>query len=185
MKNTRIASRYARALLDFAIEKDLLESCCDDMKLVSTVCSENRELVKMLQSPIIKTDKKRSIIKEIFGSSINELSLTFLDIIVRKGREADIPEISRQFIEIYKDYKHIYTVHLQTASAAGKEIKTSIEGLLKKAIDGSLEMHEDIDESLIGGFILRWGDNKYDASIKNQLSKLKRSFSKKIYIRNY
>ena len=86
MKGTILASRYAKSLLTLSIQNNILEEVKNDMKMIYDVCQENRDLQLLLKSPIINIDKKQSILKELFGSSINKVTLAFLNIITFKRR---------------------------------------------------------------------------------------------------
>ena len=123
MKEIKLASRYAKALFDFALEQKMLEQVKDDMDLVVAVCKQNRDFRLMLQSPIIFTDKKESIITEIFGKHIQKISYHYLLIITRKNRESLIDGIAKQFIEQYKEFKNMTTAELATAVEIDPEME--------------------------------------------------------------
>lgn len=185
MKETKIASRYAKALFDFALEQKVTEQVKNDMDLIVSVCSNNKDFRLMLTSPLIYSEKKEAIIAEIFGKHIQEMTLQFLFIITRKRREAFIEGIARQFIELYKEYKNITTAELVTARELGSELRDKVIAELKNQTKGEIELIEKIKEELIGGFVLSYKDYQYDASIKKQIKKLRREFDTNLYIRGF
>ncbi len=185
MKETKIASRYAKALFDFALEQKVPEQVKNDMDLIVSVCSNNKDFKLMLTSPLIYSEKKEAIIAEIFGKHIQEMTLQFLIIITRKRREAFIEGIARQFIELYKEYKNITTAELTTARELGSELREKVIAELKAQTKGEIELIEEIKEELIGGFVLSYKDYQYDASIKKQIKKLRREFDTNLYIRGF
>ncbi len=185
MKEIKLASRYAKALFDFAIEQNVLEQVKDDMDLVVTVCKQNRDFRLMLDSPIIFTDKKETIITEIFGKHIQKISYHFLLIITRKNREALIDGIAKQFIEQYKEFKNITTAELATAVPLDPKVRENVIALLKEQTQGEIELIEEIKEEMIGGFVLSYSDFQYDASIKKQIKELKKEFATNLYIRGF
>ena len=185
MKEIKLASRYAKALFDFAIEQNVLEQVKKDMDLVVSVCKQNRDFKLMLQSPIIFADKKEAIITEIFGKQIQKISFHFLLIITRKNRESLTDGIAEQFIEQYKEFKNITTAELATAVPLDKEVKENIITLLKNQTQGEIELIEKIKEDLIGGFVLSYNDFQYDSSIKKQIKELKKEFDTNLYIRGF
>ena len=71
MEGTRAASRYAKAFIDLALEQNSLESAYTDMKYIAEVCASTHEFVTFLKSPIIKTDKKQAVLKEIFNDKLS------------------------------------------------------------------------------------------------------------------
>ena len=185
MTEIKLASRYAKALFDFSIEQDVLEQVKDDMKLVVSVCKQNREFRLMLESPIIYTDKKEAIIIEIFGKHIQKSSRHYLLIIIRKKRESLVEGIAYQFIEQYKEYKNITTAELATAIQLDPEVKNNVITLLEDQTKGEIELIEEIKEELIGGFVLSYKDYQYDSSIKKQIKELKKEFDTNLYIRGF
>ena len=185
MKETKIANRYAKALFDLALEQNLIDKVKADMDQVVTVCQQNKDFRLMLKSPIIFTDKKEAILKEVFEKSLEQISFFFLMIITRKKREAIIDSIAQQYVVIYKDYKNITDAQLSTAVEIDKAIKDKLIDLLKEQTKGEIELETSVDEDLIGGFVLDYDNKKYDASIRKQIKKLQRDFDQNLYIREF
>jgi len=184
MKNTRATYRYAKALLDLSKEQGSLESCKDDMQTIMSVCKGSRELVLLLKSPVIKTDKKLAILKEVFANC-SELSLSFITIIAKKKREALLADIAEKFLAIYQKNLGIEKVRLTTASPIQEDTREKIIAFVHQQGVKSIELVEQVDQNLIGGLILRLGDQQLDASIKTQINDLKQSFSKNLYIKDF
>ncbi len=185
MKQGKIAIRYAKALFDFSIEQNILEEAFQDMTLIFNVSKENKNFRKLLVNPIIKTTKKQTIIREIFQKHIHEITLKFLILITNKRRDIYIESIAAQFIELYKDYKNIKTVYLQTAIEIDEKIRNSIISILKDETQSEIELIEDVKKNLIGGFVLKVDDKLFDASIRNKISKLSREFDVNIYEKGF
>lgn len=185
MKETRVAIRYAKSLLGLAKDQDVLELVKNDMVLISQTCAENRDFQVMLKSPIVKADKKLSILKAIFESQVNQMTIAFIEIITKKGREAFLEEISESFISQYRVFKNITTAIVKTAVPMTAEMKAQLMELIKKSAQGDVELVEEVDADLIGGFVLRISDQQVNASIQNQLHKLKREFDANPYIKEY
>ncbi|RLD60746.1 MAG: ATP synthase F1 subunit delta [Bacteroidetes bacterium] len=181
MKETKVAKRYAKALFDLAIEQDILEKIKADALLIEDVCISNRDFMMVLRSPIIKEVKKIKIMKDIFGKHIQNMTMLFLNIITRNRRENIIPEIASQFIEIYKEHKNIITAHLTTAVKLGPEVSNMINTLMKEQTKAEIELHEDVEESIIGGFVLEFDEKQYDASIVKYLHDLRKEFDKNLF----
>ncbi len=181
MKEKKIAKRYAKALFDLAVEQNVLEKIKADAMLVNSVCVSNRDFMLVLRSPVIKDVKKIKIIKDIFGDKVQKMTLVFLNIITRNRREAFVPEIATQFIEIYKEYKNIVTAYLTTAVKLDSGISTKINSLLKEQTKAEIELHEDVNESIIGGFVLEFDEKQYDASVVKYLQDLRKEFDKNLY----
>jgi len=177
MSVSHIASPYAKAILNLSLEQNALEAALSDMQLISALCHSSREFKMMLKSPVVKSDKKRIIIKKIFEQTVSKLTLSFLYIIIRKKREYYIPEIADEFLELYKEQMGILTTIMKTASPASEEIKMKMVTLMKNYTQKQIELVEEVKEDLIGGFVLQWEDKQYDASILSQINKMKREMA--------
>ncbi|MEO6883490.1 MAG: ATP synthase F1 subunit delta [Bacteroidia bacterium] len=176
MNQTRVAVRYAKALLDQALEKSLIEVVFADMTSLLSICHSNKDFSLFLQSPIIKTEKKVSVLKEIFSSKINALSLDFLLLIVTKKRENAMENIAEEFINQYKKYKKIITAVVTSSVGLDANLRKEVIEIVKKGSASEVELIEKVNPDLIGGFILRIGDKQVDTSILRQLKKLNRTF---------
>src|SRR5258708_7781631 len=126
MPNPRLASRYAKSLIDLAIEKGQLEQVYADMQWLQSVCKSNRDFVTVLKSPVITSDKKNKILAAVAGDRINKITTTFNTLLVKKGRESNLPEIAAAFISQYKEHKKIHTVKLTTAGPLSNEMREAI-----------------------------------------------------------
>lgn len=179
MSNIRIAERYAKSLLDLAIEKNELEKVYADVQWLQFLCKSNRDFVQMLRNPVIKGDVKIKIISAFTAEQTGQLTNTFLQLLIQKGREEVLPEITRTFINQYKIYKKILTVKLITAIPLDDAWKNKIAEQLK-AISGkeSVEMEAIVDPEIIGGFVLQSGDKLIDASVASNLREIANKFSR-------
>ena len=186
MSEYRVASRYAKSLLSLADDKGVLDKVHADMQLFLNVCSENREFFLLLKNPIVKHEKKRTILQAIFKGKVNDLTLAFFNIITRKNRESVLPEMAKEFDHQYNVSKGIEEATVTTAVPLSKELKAEIEKLVKKISSKSkVDLIEVIDEDLIGGYILKVADRQIDDSIKSKLKALELKFSQNPYIKEF
>ena len=181
----RVAGRYAKALIDLAIEMKVLENVYADAELIIDVCEKNKDFVLMLRSPIIKDVKKLAIIKDVFEKNLNELTYRFLVVITRNKRENIIKEIAERFVDYYKEFKNILPVNLTTAVKVDEGTREKIMGLLNKYSDSTIEITENVDEDLIGGFVLSFDNKQFDASLQRQIKNLKKDFNINLYIKGF
>ena len=182
MRIQLLSNRYAQALFDLSIEMKILEKVYKDIILIDKVLDENRELRVILANAVLDGYKKVNILNKIFEGKIETLTIKFLALITRKGREAYIAYICKAFIRIYKDYKNIMPLTITTASTLDPKNRTTILEKLKSFRDKDFEVTEKIDEDLIGGFKLDFEDYQYDDTIKVQLKRLKKMFSDNLYV---
>lgn len=183
MPNPRLAGRYAKSLLDLAIEKGQLDAVYSDMEYLDAAIKSSRELVVLLKSPIITSDKKGKVLEAITAGKISVITATFNKLLLVKGREFYLPEIVTAFISQYKENKGIHIVKLTTAVAVSEEVK---QALLEKIRVGKnmqhLELHAEVNEALIGGYVLEIGDELVDASIAFDLHNIKKQFQNNDFV---
>lgn len=174
-----VASRYAKSLLDLAVEKGQLDAVYTDMLQVKAVSDASKDFILFLNSPIIKSDKKIAAIKAVFEGKLNPMSLGFLTIVASKRRESVIPEMAESFIEQYRTHKNILTAVVTSANGLDAATKQKALELVKTQLNGEIELVEKTDANLIGGFILKIGDKQLDKSVSRQLSNLKKELTNK------
>ena len=183
MLNPRDASRYAKSLLDLAVEKGQLEQVYNDMLYLQQLTKGSREFVSLLRSPVVKADVKIKAINAVTTGKISDMTASFLQLMTSKAREAVLPEIITSFIQQYKDEKGIKTVKLTTAVPVSEALKQQIIAQVKKTGGyDNLELEEAIDPKIIGGFVLQAGDQLIDASIAYDLKNISRQFENNDFI---
>jgi F-type H+-transporting ATPase subunit delta len=183
MPNPRLAGRYAKSLIDLAIEKNQLEKVYEDMLFVHRLCTESKPFVSLMKSPIIASDKKEKILDALSQGRIGEMTQKFNKLLIHKGREFYLAEIAEAFIEQYKAHNQIHQVKLTTAVAVSDDLKTSIIEAIKKDTDiKKVELKSVVEENIIGGFILEVDSKMIDASVAFELANIKKQFENNDYM---
>jgi len=177
MKSTKSASRYAKALLELAIEQQKLESIESNMSRILAAAKETNEFQVFLDSPVINIDKKVAVLNSLFGE-FEPLTLSFLALITKNGRERLITEIAQSYISQVKEFKGIVPITITSARKLDQATKATILAKINASVTGTLEITELLDESLIGGFIVTMGDKQIDASVASQLARMKQELTK-------
>jgi len=186
MADVKVASRYVKSLLGLAVERGVLEEVHEDMLLFSKVCDENRDFRMMLESPVIRHDRKRQVMERIFSNKVNKLTMAMIDILTRKNREPLLPAIAKEFHVEYNEFKGIGKAYITTTVPMDAQLRGEIEAIVKQLSSKSkVELSEKIDKELIGGFILNVGDKQIDASIKSKLRTLNLRFSENHFVKEY
>lgn len=183
MNNPRLAGRYAKSLLDLAIEQNQLDAVYADVKLLKAILKANPDFVAVLKSPVISSDKKEQVINSILNGRVGKTIFLFIQLLVRKTRESKLPEIVVAFLEQYNTLKGIHHVKLTTAFPLSAETEQVILNKLRSnsSIE-HIELESVIDESIIGGFRLETGGKLIDASILSDLNEVKKQFRTNEYI---
>ncbi|MEI9919568.1 MAG: ATP synthase F1 subunit delta [Bacteroidota bacterium] len=183
---SRVASRYVKSLLDLAVNQGSLETVHADMQLFADTIGKNRDLELMLKSPVIKHDKKNAILTAIFKSKVSALTMAFMDILTKKNREPLLPEIAKEFHNAFNVYKGIGKASVITPVPMDAATRAEFEAIVRKLSNRKeVELEEKVDKDLIGGFVLNVEDKQIDASIRNNLKKLKLKFSENPYIKEF
>ena len=185
MKGTRASIRYAKSLADLATEQGTLDKVYADMNLIHKTCADNQGLALLLKSPIVKTDKKQSIMKEIFSGKISKLTEQFILLITTKRREALLETIAQSFVQQYKERKKILTAVITTAQGLDEGLRKKVLDIVKSSAYSEVELVEKTNPGRIGGFTLQVGDKRIDASIAKQVRKLAMAFTENPYIKEY
>lgn len=183
MNISPVAYRYARSLMELANEQGVLNGASEDMALIANTCAASRELQVLLSSPVVKADKKEKVLEKVFAGKIGEMTNRFIGILVRKGREASLPQVAAAFNELYKTNQGIVTAEVTSAVPLDDAARKRVNELASAKHPGkSIQLSEKVDPSLIGGVTIRIGDEQYDGSVSRRLNDLRREFSKNPYI---
>ena len=183
MKNPRLAGRYAKSLLDLAVEKQVLEPVLQDMMSIESLCSQSAEFCSMLKSPVIRGEKKVAVIKALLGDSVSPLTTGFIALVSDKSRESVLREIASAFIAQYKIYKNILVATLTTALPASAELKATVESKAKALYPNQeIELQTKVDPAMIGGFLLEVGDRVIDATVRRDLLEVRKNFKDNLYV---
>ncbi len=176
MNSARIAVRYAKALFDLAIEGNAVEGVYRDMKNISRLCTMD-EVKAVISNPVIPVQRRRDAITALAGDEAEKLTVKFIDLIFSNGRGDYLAAAARNFSDLTRRHRGIRQVTLTTAVPVSGELKNEMAALIAGREAGTIEFNEQIDSSVIGGFILRVDDSYIDASVRNRLNRFRKEFS--------
>jgi F-type H+-transporting ATPase subunit delta len=176
MAETKVSTRYALSLIGIASEKNSLEEVSKDMELVLSAIKSSHELSRMLESPIVKPEKKKSVIVEIFKNKISDDSLNFISFIIEKQRGHLMQSIVEKFLMLKDEKMGIVNVEVKTSYEFTSEQKDKLKAKLEKILKKKARLKFETDNKIVGGFIAKVDDTVYDASIRHQLDLLKKEF---------
>ena len=176
MAETKVSARYAASLIDLALEKNALDALSKDMELVHSAILSSNDLNNVLQSPVIKTEKKKIILSEIFKNKISEDSLNFIRFVVDKNRENLLTSIIKKFLQMRDEKLGMVRVEVKTSFDFTDEQKEKLQQRLEKILNKKAQLKFIADSTIVGGFVAKVGDTVYDASIKHQLELLRKEF---------
>ena len=176
MLTSKVAKRYAQGLLNFTQESGSTASVFGEMKDIVKTISQSRELQNFFSSPIVDSKKKISITSEIF-KNFSPVSQNMIIMVIKHGRESQMQNIAQEFINKVEDLNGVQRITLTAATELSNE---NIQNILKSSDlvnhDNKFDVKTIINPNILGGYILRVGDQQIDASVKSKLTQLQKEF---------
>jgi F-type H+-transporting ATPase subunit delta len=176
MAGARAAIRYAKAVLSLASDKNTTDVVNNDMKLIANTIAESKDLSDMLQSPVVSSSIKKTVILDVFKDS-NEITRNLIDTLITNKRLPLLGEVALKYNILFDELTGTQIAQVTTAVPLTDDLKVKVLAKVKELTGKDVEVKSIVDESILGGFILRVGDIQYNASIANKLNKLKREFT--------
>ena len=177
MNDSKISVRYAKAIFEQAREENVLDAVMTDMDFIGLCINQIPELKVLLDSPVIRTSEKKAILKKSLGDNVHPLSLSFFNLIFDNKREGYLESISRYSKYLYNREIGIKPAILLAPSKLDPALQEKIVRAISKKLDIKMELKEQTDETLIGGFILRIEDQQIDASVASQLARIRKELT--------
>jgi F-type H+-transporting ATPase subunit delta len=176
MLTSKVAKRYAQGLLNFTQETGNTASVFGEMGDIVKTIDKSKELQNFFSSPIIDAKKKVSIAMEIF-QNFSPVSQNMITMVIKHGRENQMQNIAQEYVNKVEDLNGVQRISLTTATSLSDE---NIQNILKSSAlvnhDNKFDVKTIINPNILGGYILRVGDQQIDASVKSKLTKLQKEF---------
>ncbi|MBR6257881.1 MAG: F0F1 ATP synthase subunit delta [Lachnospiraceae bacterium] len=170
-----IAGTYGEALFSLACEENKIDSLYEEVMSLENILAQNPDLTVLMNHPKVTKEEKQKVIEEVFAGRASGELTGFLNLLLQKDRYAQLPAILKYFEARVKEYKGIGVAYVTSAMELSQARKKEIEEkLISTTSYKSMEMNYSVDESLIGGLVIRIGDRVVDSSIKTKLEGLKR-----------
>ena len=175
MNQSIISTRYAKSLIKVGEGNHCLDALKTDMELISVTIAENEMFRQVVDNPIIKPSQKRKVMSELLEKWVHPLTLNFISLIIHNRREFLLADVARDFIDLYEKSKGIKRAHLVSAAGMDDQSKRQLQQQLNVLFKANVQMTAETKPDLIGGFILRVGDQQYDASLSSALQRMKKT----------
>ncbi len=180
MNGSKAGIRYAKAVLQQANDANIANVVFGDMQSVHSTIEGSKELRVALKSPVIKPEDKKKALLEIFKDQ-SESTKALINVLVENKRIDILGHVAKSYVDLYNEAEGVKVAKVTTAVPLSEAIEKQVLAKVEEMTgSSSVTIENEIDESIIGGFILRVGDLQYNASIANQLANLKREFSKSL-----
>ena len=185
MRNIVLIRRYAKAFLEYAIENKMEDRGLADLELLNETLKSHRELRIILSQPFIKKSKKENILKKVFQDKMSDKTLKFIDLMLEKNHPEILSVIVDLYRALYNEYKNIAVVTITTAVEIDEPTQQQLLRFMKHKINGNIQIINNIDKKIIGGFVINYLDYQYDASIYTKLRNLEGLFTDNLYVKGY
>ena len=173
MHEKKISSRYAKAIYGLAKESNLQDTVLSDFTLILKTIADSKELSNMVESPVVSSLKKYDIFKEIFEDSISTTTYNFVKLLTEKSRENLLDDIAYQYELIYNEANNRLPVIIYSAVELDEDSKSQIVSKLTEWTKKTILSEYKVDPSIKGGLKIKISDWVFDASVQNQLNKLR------------
>lgn len=176
MLTSKVAKRYAKGLLELTQERQQTTEVLSDMKALIKILNESQELNRFLQAPFLDHNKKMQVAKEVFKSFLPVVQNLIL-LVIKNGRATHLKNIAQDYINKVEDLHGVQRVTLTTAAPLSQENIDKILQSSKMINAGSKpDLKVIIKPELLGGYILRVGDQQLDTSVRSKLANMKKEF---------
>ncbi|MFZ1291724.1 MAG: ATP synthase F1 subunit delta [Melioribacteraceae bacterium] len=179
-----VSTRYANALMGISESNNSFSQVVEDIKFINLTLADSKDLRNLLFNPIISSQKKVSILDEIFSPHVSKEVVNFLNFLIEKGRENLLFDVTKRFLSLADDKLNNANVKIVSAIELNKDQKTTIEKKLNEMLNKNIIAQYEIDNTIIGGFKAKFNDTIIDASIQHQLELLKKRLFDQSYLSN-
>lgn len=168
-----IARRYASALADVVIERREEREVQNEIDFWASMIDSNPQLKEVFANPTVAHDHKRNLLEELISrTSVRETTTSFLRVLLRNQRLAQLPEIAERFSQILDERAGVVAAEITTARPIPEELKKTLHDTLASATGRTVRLTFATDETIIGGLVARIGSTIFDGSVENHLERL-------------
>lgn len=169
------ATQYANAILQIAEERNTVEAVFQGLEQICLVMEQEPEFSVVMKHPSISGPEKKSLLEKAFKGHTDELCLSLLEMLCERHRLHLLPLVRNQFRELLNRKKNIASGVLTCAENLDAKAVTDVKKKLEKGLGKTLELDVKVDKSLIGGFVLRVGDQVIDGSLRGRLQTIEKN----------
>lgn len=175
-----IANRYAEALFQLSEDENITKEIYNELHNVVETVKNNKDLDNVLKSPLVAKIEKVKLIESLFNNKINNNLKNFLKILVEKGRISSLKSIELTFKQLLNDKNNIIEgTAISAIPLTDKKVK-ELEEKLSKKYNKNVTLENKVDQSILGGVLVRLGNTQIDGSVKTRLDNIKDQLSQVI-----
>ena len=175
-----VASRYAEALFQVGEETDSTDKLYGELKAVVDIVKENKDFSNILRSPLVSKEEKKDLITKVFENKLSQNMINFLKILADKDRLALLADIEKDFKVLLNEKNNILEGIVITAVPMKEEEVKELQTKLSAKYNKTVVLENEVDKSVLGGVLVRLGNEEIDGTVKNRLDKMKEQLSQVI-----
>jgi F-type H+-transporting ATPase subunit delta len=175
-----VASRYAEALFQVGEETDSTDKLYGELKAVVDIVKENKDFSNILRSPLVSKEEKKDLITKVFEGKLSQNMINFLKILADKDRLALLADIEKDFKVLLNEKNNILEGIVITAVPMKEEEVKELQTKLSAKYNKTVVLENEVDKSVLGGVLVRIGNEEIDGTVKNRLDKMKEQLSQVI-----
>ena len=172
------ARRYAQAVFQIAAEGGELERWLDDLTLLADSVS-NEDLRQTLSAPRISLAQKEELIRESLGSAVGPLALNLLCLLTSRNLVHILPGIADRFQEMLDGHQGIERAEVVSAVALTDPQRDQVTRMLVDMTGKDVRLTSRIDSEILGGLVIRVGDQVMDGSARSRLQNMRRELAQR------
>lgn len=165
--------RYALALYEIAREENKVDEVLQELRDIRTLLRENKEISVIIDNPEISKDEKKRFLKEILDGRVSQMVVSFICILIEKGRMANFTEKLEQYYAIYLEEHNTVKVLVKSAIELTDEERERLHKKLELKYKKNVILTCKIDKLLIGGLFVKVGNEVIDGTIANRYNEIK------------
>lgn len=170
---TEVAEPYAQALMSLAQSSNLTDQIGEDTRSLLALLDESEDFRLLITSPLIEASKKKAVIGQIVRDQVQPYTLSFLMLLIDRGRILVLPEVCKQYQTLLRQIKQAVLAEVTSAVELSDEQKEAIRQKVKSTTQAAeVELETRVDPELLGGVIIKVGSQVFDASLRGQLRKI-------------
>lgn len=177
-----VARRYALALYQEAEARDVVEKTDDDVQALRETLDGARDLVALFESPLVARDRKEAVVRRLFEGRFGDLTLRFVRLLFDKEREDLLPAVVRAYGALRDARLGLVEAQVKTARPLGYDEAQELERALAQRTGKQVRLRIEVDPALLGGLVVRVGDQVYDRSVRHQLKTLRAQLHERAFL---
>ncbi len=178
MRDRKVASRYAGALMASALAEGNLVDVAESYAAVLDAVKDNQDLRIFMDSPQVADQEKKDLLKNVFGDKIEILLLHFFYLLIDKNRIENTRDIGEEFAAMVEKHEGLVRARVTTAVALPADLAVSLTEKLSVFTGARVILENKIDPAVIGGVCVTMGDQILDGTVRNNLDQLRNSLEK-------